>query len=72
MARQTKVEVSDLITLDEAVQEIADFWKGRVTYSRRTLQNHISARKLKRYGTYKETLVSRTEIMNKYCQVKAS
>ena len=73
MARPSRqVDASDLITLDEAVELIAEFWQGKVHYTRRTLQNHISAKKLKRYGPYKETLVSRIEIMNKYCQVKAS
>jgi hypothetical protein len=71
--RPKNLENLNLITLDDAVELIREFWKmDKAPISRRTLQNKISKGEINRYGPYKHTLLDRDEVINKLCRSKAS
>lgn len=70
---KAKIDSLELITLDEAVELIREFFKlDHAPISRRTLQNKISKRELHRYGPYRVPMVDKNEVLNKICRLKAS
>lgn len=71
--RTKKIDNLDLITLDDAVEMIREFFKlENPPICRRTLQNKIYKGELHRYGPYKVPMLDRNEVLNKLCRLKAS
>ena len=64
--KELDVATKDLITLDECVKRLQDLWKlERAPYSRKTLQNRISANVYRRYGPPRFPMVDWDEVRTK-------
>jgi hypothetical protein len=68
MGAKKEVDIStmDLITIEECVIRLQALWKmDRPPYSKKTIQNRLSANRYKRYGPRRFPLVDWTEVKSK-------
>jgi hypothetical protein len=73
VGRPKDIQSRRLGTLDQAVQELWDFFKTpKPPYCKRTLQNKISGKVISRFGPYHQTMVDLDEVLNKLGHKKAS
>jgi len=72
LKRAPDISSADLISLEECVLRLQALWKlDKPPYSKKTIQNRLSANKYKRYGPSRNPMVDWNEVRDKELRERA-